>query len=163
MLHRRRRQHHDRPCRRQPDSVLSAGASAWRKQPWRRRQRHSGRSRGAGIAAGCLRNRVVLHATRLAKDSAAQEAERQAGIRRLYTNLVALVSLGAWAIGAGGLLWTLAEQAEAPIIGVPAGDWKNPVSLWLTLLVVGAVVWLAHRRHAPWAADRQALPRRLYA
>src|SRR5258708_34416346 len=98
---------------------------------------------------------------RLAKDSAAQEAERQAGIRRLYTNLVALVSLGAWAIGAGGLLWTLAEQAEAPIIGVPAGDWKNPVSLWLTLLGVGAWVWFAHWRQAPWAPDRQGLPRRL--
>ena len=99
---------------------------------------------------------------RLAQDARAQEAERQAGIRRLYTNLVALVSLGAWAIGAGGLLWTLAEQAEAPIIGVAAGDWKNPVSLWLTLLVVGLAVWLAHWRPAPWAADRQSLSRRLY-
>jgi hypothetical protein len=99
---------------------------------------------------------------RLAQDAVAQEAERQAGIRRLYTNLVVLVSLGAWAIGAGGLLWTLAEQAEAPIIGVTAGDWKNPVSLWLTLLLVGAAVWLAHWRQAPWAADRHALPRRLY-
>jgi len=99
---------------------------------------------------------------RLAQDASAQEADRQAGLRRLYTNLAALVSLGGWAIGAGGLLWTLAEQVEAPIIGVTAGDWKNPVSLWLTLLVVGAVVWLAHWRQAPWAADRQSLPRRLY-
>jgi hypothetical protein len=99
---------------------------------------------------------------RLAQDAQTQEGDRQADIRRLYTNLAALVSIGAWAIGAGGLLWTLAEQAEAPIIGVTAGDWKNPVSLWLTLLVVGAVVWLAHWRPAPWAADRQALPRRLY-
>jgi len=99
---------------------------------------------------------------RLAKDASAQEADRQAGIRRLYTNLAALVSLGAWAIGAGGLLWTLAEQVEAPIIGGTAGDWKNPVSLWATLLVVGVVVWLAHWRQAPWAADRQSLPRRLY-
>ena len=99
---------------------------------------------------------------RLAQDASAQEAERQAGIRRLYTNLASLVSLGAWAIGAGGLLWTLAEQVEAPIIGVTAGDWKNPASLWLTLLVVGAAVWLAHWRQAPWAADRNGLPRRLY-
>jgi hypothetical protein len=99
---------------------------------------------------------------RLARDAETQEGDRQAGIRRLYTNLASLVSLGAWAIGAGGLLWTLAEQAEAPIIGVTAGDWKNPVSLWLTLLVVGAAVWLAHWRRAPWAADRHALPRRLY-
>jgi len=99
---------------------------------------------------------------RLAEDARAQEADRQAGIRRLYTNLAALVSLGAWAIGAGGLLWTLAEQVEAPIIGVAAGDWKDPVSLWVTLLVVGAAVWIAHWRQSPWAADRQSLSRRLY-
>ncbi|MHB8588840.1 MAG: DUF5671 domain-containing protein [Candidatus Dormibacteraceae bacterium] len=99
---------------------------------------------------------------RLARDARAQEDDRQAGIRRLYTNLAALVSLGAWSIGAGGLLWTLAEQVEAPIIGVTAGDWRNSVSLWLTLLIVGAVVWLAHWRQASWAADRQSLPRRLY-
>ena len=99
---------------------------------------------------------------RLALDARAQEADRQAAMRRLYTNLAALVSLGAWAIGAGGLLWTLAEQLEAPIIGVKAGDWKDPVSLWVTLLVVGAVVWIAHWRPSPWAADRQSLSRRLY-
>jgi hypothetical protein len=99
---------------------------------------------------------------RLARDARAQEGERQAGLRRLYTNLVALVSLGAAAIGAGGLLWTLAEQLEAPIIGVTVSDWKDPVSLWLTLLVVGGAVWLAHWRPAPWAEDRQSLSRRLY-
>ena len=101
---------------------------------------------------------------RLARDAETQEGDRQANIRRLYTNLVCLVSLGAWTIGAGGLLWTLAEQVEAPMIGVTAGGtgWKNPVSLWLTLLVVGAAVWLAHWRQEPWATDRQALPRRLY-
>jgi Domain of unknown function (DUF5671) len=99
---------------------------------------------------------------RLAQDASSQEADRQAAIRRLYTNLASLVSLGAWAIGAGGLLWTLAEQAEAPIIGVTANDWKDPVSLWTTLLIVGAAVWLAHWRQEPWAADRQSLPRRLY-
>ena len=99
---------------------------------------------------------------RLARDAQTQEGDRQANIRRLYTNLVSLVALGAWATGAAGLLWTLAEQVEAAIIGVTAGDWKNPVSLWLTLLVVGAAAWLAHWRQAPWAADRHALPRRLY-
>jgi hypothetical protein len=108
-----------------------------------------------GIAWYLMRRRLAL-------DSQTQEGDRQANIRRLYTNLVSLVSLGAWAIGAGGLLWTLAELAEAPIIGVTAADWKNPVSLWLTLLVAGAAVWVAHWRRAPWAADRHALPRRLY-
>ncbi|HEV2026934.1 MAG TPA: DUF5671 domain-containing protein [Candidatus Dormibacteraeota bacterium] len=99
---------------------------------------------------------------RLARDAGVQEADRQAGIRRLYTNLVCLVSLGAWGVGAGGLLWTLADQLEAPIIGVRTGDWRDPVSLWITLLVVGAVVWFAHWRQSPWAADRQSLSRRLY-
>src|SRR5260370_27916516 len=44
---------------------------------------------------------------RLAQDAVAQEAERQAAIRRLYTNLVALVSLAASATRPGGLLRTL--------------------------------------------------------
>lgn len=99
---------------------------------------------------------------RLSRDAVSQEADWQAGVRRLYTNLAALVALGAGAIGLGGLLWTLAEQAEAPLIGVTAGDWRDPVSLWVTLLVVGSAVWLAYWRHAPWAADRQSLSRRLY-
>jgi hypothetical protein len=99
---------------------------------------------------------------RLARDAGTQEADRQAGVRRLYTNLTATVSLAVWAVGAGGLLWTLAEQLEAPIIGVQAQDWKNPVSLWVTLLIVGAAVWLVHWRYAPWAADRQSLSRKLY-
>ncbi len=108
-----------------------------------------------GIAWFLMRRRLAL-------DARAQEADRQAAIRRLYTNLATLVSLAAWGVGAGGLLWTLAEQIEAPIIGIKAADWKDPVSLWITLLVVGAAVWVAHWRPSPWAADRQSLSRRLY-
>jgi len=104
----------------------------------------------------------VLVTRRLTRDAGTQEADRQAGIRRLYTNLAALVSLVAWSVGAGMLLGTLAQQAEAPLIGVSASDWKDPVSLSVTLMVVGAAVWLANWRHAPWAADRQSLSRRLY-
>jgi hypothetical protein len=91
-----------------------------------------------------------------------QETSWQAGVRRLYTNLAALVALAAGAIGAGGLLWTLAEQAEAPLIGVTPNGWKDPISLWSTLFVVGAIVWVAYWRPAPWADDRQSLSRRLY-
>ncbi|MGH7764039.1 MAG: DUF5671 domain-containing protein, partial [Candidatus Dormibacteraceae bacterium] len=104
----------------------------------------------------------VLISRRLARDAGTQEADREAGIRRLYINLAALVSLAAWSIGAGGLLWVLAEQIEAPIIGLKPADWRDPTSLSVTLLVVGAGVWLAHWRNAPWAADRQSLSRRLY-
>jgi hypothetical protein len=99
---------------------------------------------------------------RLARDAAAQEADRQAGVRRLYTNLVSLIALATWAFGAAHLFGTLAIQVEAPVIGAPAPDWKDPVSLSVTLIVVGASVWATHWRHAPWAADRQSLSRKLY-
>ena len=99
---------------------------------------------------------------RLARDARTQEADRQAGVRRLYTNLAALISLGAMAYGAAVLLGTLLVVAEAPVIGIKAPDWKDPASLSLTLLLVGAAVWLAHWRQAPWAADRQSLSRKLY-
>lgn len=104
----------------------------------------------------------VLVRRRLARDAGTQEADRQAGIRRLYTNLAALVSLAAMSVGAVGLLWVLAEQAEAPLIGVNASDWRDLTSFSVTLLVVGAAVWVAHWRDAPWAADRQSFSRRLY-
>ena len=104
----------------------------------------------------------VLIRRRLARDAGTQEADRQAGVRRLYTNLAALISLAAWAWGAGMLLWTLGEQLMAPIIGVNAADWRDPVSISITLLAVGAGVWIAHWRPSPWAADRQSLSRRLY-
>jgi Domain of unknown function (DUF5671) len=99
---------------------------------------------------------------RLSRDTGSHEVDRQAGIRRLYTNLAGLVSVAALAIGAAGVLWNLAEQIEARLIGVTAADWKDPISLWFTLFVVGAAVWLAHWRHAPWPGDRQSLSRRLY-
>jgi Domain of unknown function (DUF5671) len=99
---------------------------------------------------------------RLTRDATAQEADRQGAVRRLYTNLATLVSLAVWAVGAAGLLWNLFEQLEAPIVGLHASDWKDPVSLWATLLVVGAAVWVAHWRPSPWAADRQSLSRKLY-
>lgn len=99
---------------------------------------------------------------RLDRDAGSGEAARQAGIRRLYTNLAALVSLGALSIGAAGLLGTLAVLVEAPLIGVATPDWKEPMSRWVTLLVVGGVIWLAHWRRVPWLEERQALSRRLY-
>jgi hypothetical protein len=104
----------------------------------------------------------LLIRRRLALDAAAGEADRQAGIRRLYTNLVALVSMGAFGIGAAGLLGTLLELTEAPLIGVGAPNWRDPLSLWITLSIVGAAIWLAHWRRVPWLEERVALSRRMY-
>jgi hypothetical protein len=83
-------------------------------------------------------------------------------MRRFYTNLAALVSMAALAVGAVGVLGTLLIQAEAQVIGVTAPDWKDPLSLWVTLLVVGGAVWLAHWRPVPWLEERQAISRRIY-
>jgi len=99
---------------------------------------------------------------RLARDTGSHEVDRQAGVRRLYTNLAALVSMAALGAGAAGVLWNLAEQIEAPLIGVKASDWRDPISFWGTLFVVGVAVWLAHWGHAPGPGDRQSLSRRLY-
>jgi hypothetical protein len=104
----------------------------------------------------------LLIRRRLARDTGTHEVDRQAGVRRLYTNLAALVSMAALAVGAAGVMWVLAGQIEAPIIGVPAEGWKDPISQWITLFVVGVAVWLAHWRHSPWPGDRQSLSRRLY-
>lgn len=104
----------------------------------------------------------ILISRRLARDSETQEAERQAGVRRLYTNLVALISLGLWASGAAALLGIALTELEAPIIGVASTNSKDSVSLYTTLFAVGAAVWLAYWRHSPWASDRQSFSRRLY-
>ncbi|MFI5281884.1 MAG: DUF5671 domain-containing protein [Candidatus Dormibacterales bacterium] len=104
----------------------------------------------------------LLTRRRLTRDAAAEESDRQAGIRRLYTNLAALVSLATAATGAGGLLATLLEQLEGPLIGVTPGGWQDPASLWVTLLLVGAAAWLAHWRHAPPDPERRSLSRRIY-
>ncbi len=104
----------------------------------------------------------LLIRRRLAQDAGSGEGARQAGMRRFYTNLAALVSMGALAVGAVGVLGTLLTQAEAQLIGVTASDWRDPLSLWVTLLVVGGAVWLAHWRPVPWLGERQAISRRIY-
>src|SRR5260370_23103090 len=91
---------------------------------------------------------------RLALDAVSGEAARQAGMRRLYTNLVALGSMAALAVAAADLLAALAQGAEPPIIGVPPPGWKESVSLGSTLLIVGAAVWLADWRRVPWLRER---------
>jgi hypothetical protein len=114
-----------------------------------------------------------LYQRRALADQARLQAElpRQAGVRRLYTYLVALVALGVLAAGAGGVLWTLADLAtNAPKTLDPATWWREQISLYTTLLAVGLPVWLLHwgpvARPAgdrPAAqAEARSLARRLY-
>ncbi len=94
----------------------------------------------------------------LAADAGAAEATRQAGVRHLYTHLVAFLALVTLAIGAAGLLWTLSDQ----LLGHGGGDWRDRISLFVTLVAVGVPMWLTRWHQSPEAAERYTLSRRLY-
>jgi hypothetical protein len=94
--------------------------------------------------------------------AAFDEAPRQAGIRRLYTYIIALVALSVLTSGVAGLLWTLCDVLFAP--GATNGDfWRERVALFATLAIVGVPVWLVHWHPDPGSADEaRSLARRLY-
>lgn len=77
---------------------------------------------------------------------------------------MALLALALGAVGLGGLLWTLADQVTAAS-RVGDGTWvAEQVARFSTAALVGLPMWLLHWRPAPagGAAERRALPRRLY-
>ena len=95
--------------------------------------------------------------------SSFDEAPRQAGIRRLYTHLVALIALLVLASGVGGLLWTLGDVVLGAAATSSGDGWRGGVALYSTLVVVGLPVWLLHWRPVPASpAEAQSLARRLY-
>lgn len=98
------------------------------------------------------------------------ELPRQVGVRRIYTYLVSVIALGVLATGAGGLLWTLADAATNAPRTISRDDWwREQVSLYVTLLVVGLPVWLLNWGPVSGPTSRRwtttealALARRLY-
>lgn len=92
------------------------------------------------------------------------EAPRQASVRRLYTYLVALLGLAAWAVGLGGLLWTAADALTNGDTTHVSGWWRDSAALFATLAIVGLPVWLLHwRPHVgDDLAEARSLSRRLY-
>jgi hypothetical protein len=109
----------------------------------------------------------LYHRAAVAAQARSQaELPRQAGVRRLYTYLVALVALSLLAAGAGGVLWTIADVATNARHTVdPDTWWRGQISLYVTLLITGLPVWFAHwgpmvRRRTP--EEAHALSRRLY-
>jgi hypothetical protein len=98
----------------------------------------------------------------LVADAASTEAPRQAGVRRLYTHLVALLALAAYTTGLGGLLWALIDLVGDRPQPIDPSSLKDQVSLFLTLIVVGLPMWLAHWRPSPATSERAVLSRRLY-
>ncbi len=125
-------------------------------------------SDAVGALAGPLASAVVFGLawafTRrgLARDAAGAEAERQSGIRRLYQHLVAFIALATFTTGVGLLLWTLVDQFVGHGLISSATDFRDRISLSVTLLVVGLPVWLLSWRPAAPPEDRLALSRRLY-
>jgi hypothetical protein len=109
-----------------------------------------------GVAWAYQRQAVRRQAT------AFVEAPRQAGIRRLYTYVIALVALAVLTSGVAGLLWTLCDFLFAP--GATTGDfWRERVALFATLALVGLPVWVLHWHPTAGTADEaHSLARRLY-
>ncbi|HEU5317821.1 MAG TPA: DUF5671 domain-containing protein [Chloroflexota bacterium] len=96
-----------------------------------------------------------------------EELPRQAGVRRLYQYLLCLVSLAVLAAGTGGLLWTLADLVTgAPQASATPGWWRDRISLFASIALVGLPVWLLHWRGAtaarPAIGEVRSLARRLY-
>ena len=100
----------------------------------------------------------------LASDAGQTEARRQAGVRHLYTHLVALLALATLAVGVGGLLWTLSDQLLFRMANqvAGAGEWRDKTSLFVTLIIVGVPMWLSHWRQSTGPTERYTLSRRLY-
>jgi hypothetical protein len=95
--------------------------------------------------------------------AAVSEGPRQAGVRQLYSYLVALVALSVLATGVAELLWTLVDVLTGTAGALNGETWREQVALSATLAIVGLPAWLLHWRPSPAQADeRRALARRLY-
>ncbi|MDQ3810857.1 MAG: DUF5671 domain-containing protein [Chloroflexota bacterium] len=92
------------------------------------------------------------------------EAPRQAGARRLYTYLVALVALVALAVGVAGLLWIVADALTAAPAAGSGAWWSDRVALFVTLTLVGLPVWALHWKPSAGITSDEAgsLSRRVY-
>src|SRR5439155_1015236 len=81
---------------------------------------------------------------------------------RAVQRFLALTGMATLAIGAAGLLWTLSDQLLNSLLNHPASEWRDRISLFVTLVVVGLPMWLTHWRQSPEPAERYTLSRRLY-
>lgn len=94
---------------------------------------------------------------------AAGETQHQAGVRRLYGHLVAILALGVLASGAAILLWALVDLVANPGVGPDSLlGIRDRISLSVTFILVGLPVWLLHWRLAAPVEERLALSRRIY-
>jgi hypothetical protein len=99
---------------------------------------------------------------RIAHDALSSEPERQAGVRRLYNHVVALAAIAALATGLAGLLWNALDVIFGAIRPQPGGA-ADQISMFLSLVLVSAPVWVLHWRPRPGSGlEPSSLSRRLY-
>ncbi len=104
----------------------------------------------------------------------APEAPRQAGVRRIYSYLVAAIGLGVLLSGLTGLLSIIIDLATSPE-AVGLAYYREQVALFMAMLIVGVPVWLLPWRNlqnlalaspaeaAPAGADeRRSITRKIY-
>jgi hypothetical protein len=98
----------------------------------------------------------VLH-----RESAAltEEDPRRFGLRRLARYLVATVALSVLAVGLAGIVWTVGDLLTS---STASWDWREQMSFFATLAIVGLPTWLVVWRPRPDPAEAGALSRRLY-
>lgn len=98
------------------------------------------------------------------------ESHQGATVRRIYTYLMAATGLGLLWVGNVELLHALLDMLLNWTLG-SSGIWHEPLANGLSLLAVGAPIWSLHwrgvqqiaaRADAQGAAERDALPRKLY-
>jgi hypothetical protein len=106
--------------------------------------------------AGWLYQRQVIAGT-----ARELEAPRQVGVRRISMYLTALVALAVLAAGLAGLLWILGDVISQAPNTVGAEWWRDRLSLFATLTIIGLPVWLFHWRPRQ-RADARSLARRVY-
>lgn len=78
----------------------------------------------------------------------AREAPRQASIRRLYYYLVAAIGVALVGVGVSQLLGTLLRLwlGWSPPFTTEVAWWRDQVSLYAAMILVGGPVWLTHWR-----------------
>jgi hypothetical protein len=78
--------------------------------------------------------------------------------------LAALIGLAALAVGAAGLLWVVGDALTSGPVTESGDWWRDRVSGFATLTIVGLLVWLLHWRPGTTlgAEELSALSRRLY-
>ncbi|MBI2861585.1 MAG: hypothetical protein HYX89_02070 [Chloroflexi bacterium] len=112
----------------------------------------------------------VYHASVLNEEGAAVPAQA-ASVRRIYTYLLSAIGLGGVILGAANLVRIVLEFAvQTPHPEFIAGEpwWRDQLSGFSVVLVIGLVVWLIHWLEAQGRTliaesdERQALSRRIY-